>query len=107
MIKAFFELNARQARWNIYFTEYDTNTHRATHEGKAVVMVPMTDIGMVIEPTISLGREEIQELMDDMWQAGLRPSSTSSATDLVEAKDQHIGDLREFMRDLMKKVKIR
>jgi len=44
---------------------------------------------------MTLSQEEVKALMDDMWMAGIRPSSTSSAVDLVEAKDQHLADLRK------------
>ncbi|MFP4598035.1 MAG: hypothetical protein ACLFVJ_07275 [Persicimonas sp.] len=49
------------------------------------------------KPAIRLQRGAAQQLMDDLWRAGLRPEGVKSASDVVEAKDAHIDDLRRVI----------
>lgn len=48
-------------------------------------------------PLLSLGREEAQRLMDDLWHAGLRPAQAVAGDAVLAAKDAHIGDLRRIV----------
>ena len=59
-------------------------------------------------PVLRLGRQEVQSLVDVLWQAGFQPSDwkypegqikelRTRITELKEAKDSHIEDLRKFV----------
>lgn len=49
-------------------------------------------------PLFSLDRQEAQVLIDDLWQAGLRPSESGEGNSrLIVAKDAHITDLRAIV----------
>lgn len=48
-----------------------------------------------IEPLIKLQLVEAQGLFDALWSAGLRPSTKEPVTGIIEAKDEHIKDLRK------------
>lgn len=46
-------------------------------EGRAVarpIIMEERPEGQMVNPTFSLGRTEAQVLMDDLWNAGLRPT---------------------------------
>ena len=47
------------------------------------------------KPFIRLRGDEAQGLMDTLWQSGLRPSTKEPVTGIIEAKDEHIKDLRK------------
>jgi hypothetical protein len=51
----------------------------------------------VVEPLFFLGEREAIRLMDDLWNAGIRPSSTRAANETLAAKDAHIQDLRRIV----------
>lgn len=48
------------------------------------------------EPTIMLSEEEAQVLIDNLWNAGLRPTDAKDKSEVVNAMKEHIGDLRKI-----------
>jgi len=51
--------------------------------------------------------EEATRLMDDLWGAGIRPTEgvpKPSSAGVIEAKDAHLGDMREIIRCLLPKA---
>lgn len=48
-------------------------------------------------PTLELRRDEVQSLMDELWFAGFRPSNVPNGSDVLNAKDAHIADLRKAL----------
>ena len=42
--------------------------------------------------------DDSQELLDMLWGAGFRPTNGGSVADIVDAKDQHIADLRGVLK---------
>lgn len=67
---------------------------------------------VMVEPTMRLDDDGAQQLMNDLWNAGIRPSHAGSASDIIEAKDVHLKDMREHamtlsdhIAALLKKVK--
>lgn len=49
---------------------------------------------MTTEASLSLPWEGAQQLMDDLWHAGLRPSQARAGNDVINAKDKHLEDMR-------------
>jgi hypothetical protein len=48
------------------------------------------------------GDEWKQDLMDDLWRAGIRPTDSPRATpELIAAKDDHIKDLRNMITAIL------
>jgi hypothetical protein len=52
------------------------------------------DPNMVIEPTVSIGIDEAQTLMDDLWAAGIRPTEGSGSAGSLRATEKHLQDMR-------------
>lgn len=50
-----------------------------------------------LEPTISLKLDAAQELMDDLWRAGLRPSEGSGSAGSLRATEYHLEDMRRLV----------
>ena len=48
--------------------------------------------------------EAANQLMDDLWRAGVRPTGVRNQSELVDAKDKHIDDLRAITTTLLGKV---
>lgn len=64
------------------------------HVGRPLVMEPHDDFTCISEPTLRLGTAEAQELMDDLWQAGLRPSEGTGSAGSLAATERHLKDMR-------------
>ena len=68
----------------------------ASMEGPPVVMKPEDD-GKERAPTLSLTAEKAQQLMDDLWQCGLRPSEGSGSAGQLAAVERHLEDFRRLV----------
>lgn len=55
------------------------------------------DAGMKIEPTFALSESAVQELMDDLWAAGFRPSKGSDNRGHLEAVQNHLSDMQRIV----------
>ena len=54
---------------------------------------------------IHVDKECLQRLVDQLWALGIRPTSAEDTRPLVEAKNQHIEDLRKIVFKLMGDLK--
>jgi hypothetical protein len=57
-----------------------------------------------IDDPVRLRMEEAQELMNELWNAGLRPHDVRDINDVVSAKDKHIDDLRKVLDGFLRMV---
>ena len=69
-------------------------------------LVMKTDPDGVIErPTFSIGWTEAQELMDSLWNCGLRPTEGTGSAGSLKATENHLKDMRTIAFDLLERVK--
>lgn len=47
-------------------------------------------------------KEELTSLMDNLWNAGIRPTSSRYHSDQVSALQAHLSDLRDIARHALK-----
>jgi len=50
----------------------------------------------LIEPTLRIGMDEAQVLMDDLWAAGLRPTEGAGSAGSLRATERHLEDMRRI-----------
>jgi hypothetical protein len=57
----------------------------------------------VVEPqeAIQLPRETAQQLMDALWQCGLRPSEGTGSAGSLKATETHLKDMQDFSKRLL------
>lgn len=48
-------------------------------------------------PLVTLEDNEAQRLMDDLWNAGFRPTDAKVGSELIKAKDDHIAHLWQIL----------
>lgn len=69
--------------------------------GKFLVAKPLElveeDEFIYTEPTARLRQNEAQELMDSLWQCGLRPSEGSGSAGALAATQKHLEDMRTLV----------
>jgi len=58
-----------------------------------------TEHGQMTEPTARLSNAAAQELMDQLWSAGLRPSEGSGSAGAMRATERHLEDMRRLVFD--------
>lgn len=69
-------------------------TASGSHVGKPVLMAEHDAGKMILEPTLQLGEGAAQQLMDDLWQAGLRPTEGTGSAGALAATQKHLDDMR-------------
>ena len=63
------------------------------------------DLAVWHPPLFHLNADNAQSLMDDLWNAGIRPSNAEEAAGELKATKYHLEDLREMLR-VIKPVQI-
>lgn len=53
------------------------------------------------EPTFTLPSEAVQQLMDELWRAGVRPSDQQESAGELAATRAHLADARDLARWLL------
>lgn len=53
--------------------------------------------GEWIDPLLSLEREEAQQLMDELWNAGVRPIGAAGSAGQLDAVKYHLEDMRKMV----------
>lgn len=66
-----------------------------THIASIVSMAEVPP-NSVIEPTMSLSMDEAQQLMDELWYCGLRPSEGTGSAGSLAATERHLQDMRDI-----------
>jgi hypothetical protein len=49
------------------------------------------------DPTLRLCTGEAQQLMDELWRCGLRPSEGSGSAGALAATERHLADMRQLV----------
>jgi hypothetical protein len=62
-----------------------------------VIEVQDVPDGTYTQPTLSLRPNVVQNLMDELWRAGVRPQDGAGSLAHVEAMKEHIADLRRLL----------
>lgn len=90
--------------FDIFYFEKDFEPHQVYYRAEPVEVAAMTDdqVGIPVAPLLSLNDEAAQNLMDSLWETGLRPSKGVASSGQVEAMSNHITDLRKISHKLLK-----
>jgi len=49
-----------------------------------------SDAGMRIEPTTAITQDEAQQLMDELWSVGIRPTAGAGSVGQLAATERHV-----------------
>lgn len=58
---------------------------------------------LVMTPTFSLRPDEAQQLMDELWRCGLRPTEGSGSAGSLAATERHLNDMQAIAMGLLRK----
>lgn len=85
--------------WSDDFGFWVVQTERDGYSlGKAVTMEKRAEGSMFDpEPTFALERPQAQQLMDELWGAGLRPTQGKQSEGVTAAQARHLDDMRAIV----------
>lgn len=61
------------------------------------VFTALEEDGGVVAPFLTMDRSDVQDLMDELWRSGFRPSDESSALGEIKAMKYHLEDMRKLV----------
>jgi len=89
-------IRAQSAPWRNAVELYIATEDKKTRV-KEVILERVEDVGMAYEPSFYLSTEAAQTLMDDLWQAGLRPTEGTGSAGALRAVERHLEDMRTLV----------
>ncbi len=57
--------------------------------------------GSMTEPSLRIDISEAQILMDDLWNAGIRPTEGTGSAGSLKATENHLSDMRSIVESAM------
>jgi len=66
-------------------------------------MIPCDDETLITEPAFVLRFDDAQDLMDELWNCGLRPTEGSGSAGALAATERHLKDMRTICLGLLGK----
>lgn len=88
-------MRAQAAPWR-RGVEFYIGTPEGKLRVKEIVMEKIEDIDLCQQPSFSMETEQAQALMDDLWNAGLRPTEGTGSAGALRATQQHLEDMRKI-----------
>ena len=61
------------------------------------IVMKKRDPGIMLEPSLSIGQEAAQTLMDDLWHCGLRPTEGAGSAGALAATQNHLKDMQRLV----------
>lgn len=88
---------AARAPWNAAI-----EVHMAVRSGEVLsvaqpVVMQAADQGRIYEPFMRLELTAAQQLMDELWHCGLRPTEGTGSAGSLAATERHLQDMRKLV----------
>lgn len=58
------------------------------------VIFSPADEGAFVEPALMIDQDGAQQLMDELWRAGIRPTEGSGSAGSLAATERHLADMK-------------
>ena len=59
--------------------------------------VERREVGVITKPSLIISDRSSQTLMDDLWQAGYRPTEGAGSAGSLRATENHLSDFRKIV----------
>ena len=95
---------AERREWSdsIDFVLFERRGDSVSYSTSISMFNPGTEnAGEIIAPTFSLKNDEAQELMDNLWKLGFRPSEGTGSAGSLAATQKHLEDMRRLVFDFL------
>lgn len=92
------EIRCQYAMWN---DEIQLAVFTTEEDGKQLVASPLTLVEyrrgtFLTNPTMTMRKTEAQQLIDELWRCGLRPSEGTGSAGSLKATENHLDDMRRI-----------
>ena len=100
------EFMARRENWNLGISLYARQMYsdKDFYTAQPVVFEEAEE-GNIIEPFATLSIQSAQQLMDELWNCGLRPTEGTGSAGSLKATEAHLEDMRTLVFSLLNKVR--
>ncbi len=71
--------------------------------GKPIMFESLSTVEVIDTPTLSLNNHQAQNLIDELWRCGLRPSEGSGSAGMLAATERHLTDMKKITFGLLEK----
>ena len=81
-------------------TNWNNDIELLIRQGSCVarpIIMEKYDDGNYCPPTTSIKLDSAQVLMDDLWNAGVRPTEGSGSSGSLRATESHLSDMRKIV----------
>lgn len=97
------KLKAQRQPWSrrigfVFFTKESNQVYNSTN-----IEFVKSQEAIEIEPTFFMNPEDVQELIDELWTIGFRPSEGTGSAGALAATQNHLEDMRKIAFDLLEK----
>ncbi len=79
-----------------------SHTGELHYVAKPIEMVIVPEGECIPGPTFSLADDEVQALMDKLWDCGYRPTQGTQSFGQIEAMEKHLADMRAIVANRLK-----
>jgi len=91
------EIMARREDWQNGISLYCRQVIENVSESIAQpVVFEKMDRGLLSPPFLTLGIQSAQNLMDELWQCGVRPTEGTGSAGSLGAVEKHLSDMRKI-----------
>ena len=93
-----FKIRAHRAIWYDSI-EFILQEEREDHKKYLVTDMTIEEVepGRMVDPSFQIDFSEGQVLIDQLWEAGLRPSEGSGSAGSLKATENHLNDMRNIV----------
>lgn len=97
-----YEIRVARSPWNdtVDLLIMEKQWRRQPDEARRIVTgLTVSDVAPshIVEPTLRIENTMAQQLMDNLWQCGLRPSEGSGSAGSLAATQKHLEDMRRLV----------
>lgn len=98
------EIRAERREWgksiDLVVLNFDEGGERRL-VAKPLELVGIDDGMMIAEPTMRMSPDQAQQMMDALWDCGIRPTAGSGSAGSLAATQEHLADMRKIAFDLL------
>jgi len=92
-----FEIMARREDWQDGISLYSRQVTVGMGETVAEPLIFKARVsGSIVSPFVRLSIQEGQQLIDELWQCGLRPTEGTGSAGSLKATEIHLDDMRKI-----------
>lgn len=88
---------AQRQPWNHGIALHFANDNGARMEVAQPLVMQTVDFGVHTEPFMRVDMNAAQQLMDELWHCGLRPTEGTGSAGSLAATERHLEDMRRLV----------